>query len=149
MASSAANWSQIKGNKQHNLALASGLGQLTAPANPFTINTSFFQKLKNFPHQDARSYETGVPGKDQRELKGYEAYIPALNPKVGITADSLKFCTKDKNTYALVKDGLESLEHGYRMLACITAQYHLNHEPSTCATMKRYLEENPIDYNST
>ena len=147
MASSAANWSQIKGQKQHNLALASGLGRLTAPDNPFKIDTSFFHKLAKFPHQHAKSSETGVPGKDERELAGYKQYLPPYIPtKDGtVTAESVKFCTKERNTHALVLEGLEALERGFRMQACVAAAYHRTNPISKCNTMIKYLQENPID----
>ena len=147
MASSSANWPQIKGYKQHQLALASGLGRLTAPDNPFKIDTSFFHKLAKFPHQYVKSSETGVPGKDERELKGYEQYLPPYIPnKEGtITVESVKFCTKTRNTHALVEEGLEAFERGFRMQACTAAAYHLSHPISVCNTMIRYLQDNPID----
>ena len=150
MASAAANWSLIKGQKQHHLALASGLGRLTAPDNPFKINTSFFHKLAKFPHQYAKSSETGVPGKDERELAGYKQYLPPFIPtKDGtVTAESVKFCTKTRNTRALVEEGLEALEQGFRMQACTAAAYHYHHTISKCNTMTRYLLENPIDGDS-
>ena len=42
MTSSSANWPDIKGQKQHKLAVAKGLRILNAPNNPFKIDTSFF-----------------------------------------------------------------------------------------------------------
>ena len=61
MANSSANWSQIKDQKQYQMALASGLTSLTAPDNPFKVDTSFLAKLAKYPHQHANSAETGVP----------------------------------------------------------------------------------------
>ena len=80
MASSSANWSKIKDQKQYQLALTSGLASLNAPDDPFKIDTSFFAKLAKYPHQHANSAETGVPGKDERDLKGYEQYLPPYIP---------------------------------------------------------------------
>ena len=148
MASSSANWSDIRNQKQHNLALAKGLRRLTAPEDPFTIDTSFFHKLAKFPHQHAKPFEAGVAGRDERELKGYKQYLSdydPLNKDNQATAESVKFCTKNRCTYTMVKNGLESLERGYRMQACKAARYHFSHSPAECATMKKYLSNNPID----
>ena len=148
MASSAANWSQIQDQKQLQLAaLTSGLTSLTAPDNPFKVDTSFLAKLAKYPHQHANSAETGVPGKDQRELNGYEQYLPPYIPNKdgSVTKDSLIFCSKTRNTHALVKEGLESLERGYKMQACSSVSYHLKHSAAECQTMIRYLQDNPID----
>ena len=147
MASSSAKWSKIKDQKQYQLALTSGLANLSAPDNPFKINTSFFAKLAKYPHQHATSAETGVLGKDERDLKGYEQYLPPYIPTEdgSVTAESLIICSKTRNTHALVKEGLESLEQGYKMQACSTAAYHLSNSPAMCETMIRYLQDNPVD----
>lgn len=96
MTSSSANWPDIKGQKQHKLAVAKGLRILNAPNNPFKIDTSFFHKLAKFPHQHTEPFETGVAGKDERELKGYKQYLSPFVPNgKDVTKDTvIKFCTK-------------------------------------------------------
>ena len=148
MASSSVNWSDIKDQKQHKLALAKGLRLLAAPDDPFNIDTSFFHQLAKFPHQHAKPFEAGVTGRDERELKGYQQYLSKYDPSSkdnDATKESVKFCTKYRCTYTLVKNGLETLERGYRMQACIAARYHHSHSPAECKTMKNYLLDNPID----
>jgi hypothetical protein len=147
MASSSANWSLIKDQKQHQSALSKGLLTLSAPDNPFKIDVSFFHQHAQFPHQHATPFEAGVDGKDERELKGYKQYLPPYVPnKEGtVTKESVLFCTKHHCTYAKVEAGLNTLEQGFLMQACSATKYHYTHSAAECDAMMKYLRENPID----
>ena len=146
MASSSANWSNIKTQKQHQLQLASGLTNLNANNDPFPIDVSYFHKLVKFPHQHAEPVEAGIAGKDERELSGYRQYLFGFAPNgKDITEESIKFCTQTRCTYASVKNGLETLERGYRLQACKAAQYHVKHPVSECDTMVKYLNKWSVD----
>ena len=145
MASASTDWSDLKAQKQHRLQVASALKVIGAN-NPFNIDMSFFNKLSQFPHQHSEPHESGVKGKDERELNGYKQYLAGSLPKdAKMTEESIKFCTQARCTLASVKEGLETLERGYRRHACTVAQYHVNHSPAESSLMLEYLDKHPID----
>ena len=143
---SASFGSNMKAKKQHQLQVASALNALSNNQNPFPIDMGFFSKHKKYPHQHAEPREAGVKGKDERELGGYRRYLGCQKPKdIGMTEESIKFCTEDRCTIASVEDGLNTLELGFRSHACHTAGYQNSHPPATCKLMLQYLNDNPID----
>ena len=145
MASASTDWSDLKAQKQHRLQVASALKVIGAN-NPFNIDMSFFNKLSQFPHQHSEPHESGVKGKDERELNGYRQYLGGSYPKdTNLTEESIKFCTQARCTLASVKSGLEALERGFRRHACRAAQYHISHSPAECKLMLNYLDNHSID----
>ena len=145
MASASANWSDIKAQRQHKLQVSAALKRL-GPNDPFNIDMTYFNKLSQFPHQHSEPHESGVKGKDARELNGYRQYLGGSHPKdTNLTAESIKFCTQARCTLASVQSGLESLESGYRRHACTAAQYHANHSPAECNLMLKYLDKYSVD----
>jgi len=145
MASSSALWTDTKAQKQHKLQVQTALRRL-GPNDPFNIDMGYFSKLNQFPHQHSEPHEAGVKGKDERELNGYRQYLGGIDPKdMKMTQDSIRFCTESRCTLASVKNGLDTLELGFRRHACSAAQYHTSHSPAECKLMLKYLNNNPID----
>ena len=145
MASASADWSDIKAQRQHKLQVSSAL-KILGTNDPFNIDMGFFSKFSQYPHQHSEPVEAGVKGRDERELNGFRQYLGGFDPKnKDLTKESVKFCTQARCTLASVREGLETLENGYRRHACTAAQYHMSHSPAECKLMLEYLDNNPID----